>query len=354
MLGKEYKILNRIAWVDVARGLGILLVIFGHVSKNNKLVTYISAFHMPLFFFISGYLFDKKKHKNFVPFMKKRAASLILPYFFFSFISFLFWGLAGVSALATEKFWPLVAGSFYSNSRAEMLPMLNDPLWFLTCLFVVEMVFFLFARLLKGKWLFALLYLMSVIGYLYPAAGLPPLPWGAEVAATAVVFYGAGYLLRRARRLPIRPDSSKDVAVVFVLALILFAIIPLLNINVSMNYLNFGNYLYFYLAAAAGIALTVILARWLDRWSFLAYLGRNSLAILGLHWLLLPVYLFPALAWQISLDFWQSLGYSALMLVSLLSVLPLINVFLSFVRGEDREDKAGDSRLLVHKVISRR
>lgn len=354
MLRKKYTSLSRIGWVDVARGIGILLVIFGHVSKNNKLVTYISAFHMPLFFFISGYLFDKKKHKDFLPFMRKRVASLVLPYFFFSSISLLFWSLAGIATPASEKFWPLVAGSFYSNSRMETLPMLNDPLWFLTCLFVVELMFFLFAKLLRGKWLIALLYLMSVIGYLYPAAGLPPLPWGTEVALTAVVFYGAGYLARRVRRSPVNPDSSKNIAVVFALSLIVFAIVPLLNINVSINYLNFGNYLYFYLAAAAGIAITVILARWLSRSRFLAYLGRNSLAILGLHWMLLPVYLFPALTWQISLDFWQSLGYSALMLIALLSALPLINAILPFLRGEGRAEKNGDSRLLIHKVISRR
>lgn len=43
--------------VDVAKGIGILLVILGHLK--NPIMDFIYAFHMPLFFFISG-MFVKK------------------------------------------------------------------------------------------------------------------------------------------------------------------------------------------------------------------------------------------------------------------------------------------------------
>lgn len=57
----------REAWVDYAKGIGIILVVFGHVNRglysagiqlsgSSYLLTdsIIYSFHMPLFFFLSG------------------------------------------------------------------------------------------------------------------------------------------------------------------------------------------------------------------------------------------------------------------------------------------------------------
>ena len=49
---------NRIAWVDVAKGIAILLVIIGHtVNFGSATRNFIFSFHMPLFFILSGYTF---------------------------------------------------------------------------------------------------------------------------------------------------------------------------------------------------------------------------------------------------------------------------------------------------------
>lgn len=58
------------AWPDIAKGIGILLVVYGHVARGiekaglpidpvffKTVDALIYAFHMPLFFFVSGYLF---------------------------------------------------------------------------------------------------------------------------------------------------------------------------------------------------------------------------------------------------------------------------------------------------------
>jgi len=49
---------GRQEWLDVLKGFGILFVVLGHALADGGLKTYIYAFHMPLFFFVSGYLFD--------------------------------------------------------------------------------------------------------------------------------------------------------------------------------------------------------------------------------------------------------------------------------------------------------
>ena len=55
---------KRIEWVDIAKTIGIFLVIANHFGTNfgnEKIVYAIAAFHMPLFFLVSGYIY-KRNH----------------------------------------------------------------------------------------------------------------------------------------------------------------------------------------------------------------------------------------------------------------------------------------------------
>lgn len=49
---------------DIAKGIGIILVLIGHTPTN--MTTWIYAVHMPLFVFISGWFYKKRsERKNF-------------------------------------------------------------------------------------------------------------------------------------------------------------------------------------------------------------------------------------------------------------------------------------------------
>ena len=52
---------NRISYIDIAKGIGIFLVIWGHIILSGPAYNIIYAFHMPLFFFLSGFVFSKNK-----------------------------------------------------------------------------------------------------------------------------------------------------------------------------------------------------------------------------------------------------------------------------------------------------
>lgn len=56
---------NRLEELDIARGIGILLVIMGHLysqsSTLNNIQKFVYTFHMPLFFIIAGCTFTKKR-----------------------------------------------------------------------------------------------------------------------------------------------------------------------------------------------------------------------------------------------------------------------------------------------------
>ena len=46
---------------DIMKGLGIICMILGHIPIGGITQQVIYSFHMPMFFFISGYFFSRKK-----------------------------------------------------------------------------------------------------------------------------------------------------------------------------------------------------------------------------------------------------------------------------------------------------
>ena len=129
-----------------------MLVVFAHHSLPIALDTYIFSFHMPLFFFISGFLFDFGKYAESAGnFVKGRFRSLIVPYFSFAVLTCLFYFLLDTA------FQPGVTNiEFFRNSALYGIysiiyalgPLVsyNPPLWFLTCLFVTEILFYGLAK----------------------------------------------------------------------------------------------------------------------------------------------------------------------------------------------------------------
>ena len=56
--------MNRYNYIDISKGIGILMVVWAHILLVGVSHSMIYAFHMPLFFFISGFLFNKEKYFN--------------------------------------------------------------------------------------------------------------------------------------------------------------------------------------------------------------------------------------------------------------------------------------------------
>ena len=88
---------KRETWIDLARGLAIILVVLGHVISSyheaglykdstlyNFTTQFIYSFHMPLFMMVSGCLYSKSRHKNKNYEIKKRLLSYGVPYIVFT------------------------------------------------------------------------------------------------------------------------------------------------------------------------------------------------------------------------------------------------------------------------------
>lgn len=92
----------KIKQIDILRGIGAILVVIGHlVPSDGNVKVYIYAFHMPLFFFLSGFLFNNKK--DFKTYLKGNLKSLILPYFLFNIIAL----IANLDIVIRDKYTAL-------------------------------------------------------------------------------------------------------------------------------------------------------------------------------------------------------------------------------------------------------
>tara|TARA_R110000782_G_scaffold167129_6_gene259233 strand:+ start:33983 stop:34963 length:981 start_codon:yes stop_codon:yes gene_type:complete len=71
---------GRLAWLDAAKGLGIILVVVAHIWTRGTVRDDIYAFHMPLFFLIGGYVAHPRPM---VAFMRTQWRSMAIPYIAF-------------------------------------------------------------------------------------------------------------------------------------------------------------------------------------------------------------------------------------------------------------------------------
>lgn len=75
----------RLKWLDIAKGIAIILMVIGHTSIPSTLSRFIFAFHMPLFFIASGWTTNWAK-LNFVGFVRRKFTSIMIPFIYYSAI----------------------------------------------------------------------------------------------------------------------------------------------------------------------------------------------------------------------------------------------------------------------------
>lgn len=167
--------MKRIGWIDDLKGLGIVLIVAGHVvatlgnmsngaghAAMRRVFDDIYAFHVPLFFFIAGLTFSRQK--SFPEFVKAKLFRLMVPYFFWGGLCAIVYGIVGsavsasISSLSTTSsfasktlhgsWWTpvvsLIHGGGWPNGNGLSY---NGVLWFLPVLFLSELLYFVFRRI---------------------------------------------------------------------------------------------------------------------------------------------------------------------------------------------------------------
>jgi polysaccharide biosynthesis protein PslL len=287
---------NRIEYIDIARGIGILLVVMGHndfslISPFAYHVIY--SFHMPLFFFLSGYFLNASI--PFLDFIKKRFHSLLKPYLFtifliyFTSVSFEKMGFQTALFRITKSLY----GSGYYIDWVQ--------LWFLPHLFVVSLYAFLFLAALGPwnnryiRWIVLIItlglsglflksfypYPLAVFGKQYELYGLP---FSLDLVLLSGFFFIMGSEIRQA----IPEKVFDNLFLLAGTAIGLFLLNYFFPARIDFNTRLYESYLINTLEAILGILFVLALSRQIElRTSRLAalfkYFGQVSLFILLFH-----------------------------------------------------------------------
>ena len=288
---------QRFAYIDIAKGLGILMVVWGHIASHWT-SAFVYTFHMPLFFFISGMLFNRNKYPMFGDFLKARAKRLLVPYLLYSVVTWAVWavfsylkGMPVVDILAplTQTVLAKGSGQFF---------VYNSPLWFIPCLLAVEIMYFFSSRFCD--WLNMLiciiLMLISVLfEHRFGNGYLLLLPWNFDAALMALPLYAFGNLLVKHFSLSgiyqfVEKHRVASLAGVVACAAFIYVSLDIFP-NISMGYSYYGNEWIFHLRALIGIAMVLTVSILIEtiqknhstRGGMLDWCGHNSLDIMCTH-----------------------------------------------------------------------
>ncbi|WP_422664997.1 acyltransferase family protein [Aneurinibacillus uraniidurans] len=272
---------KRIEWIDIAKGIAIILVVIGHSPATNGIKTFIYGFHIPLFFFLSGFVFNPQKFSNSTEFFKNKIKTIVMPYLIFSLIEYLIYVLWENSIYNTNYYaYSIFKGILYASADTlKMYPVL----WFLPCLFVVQCAFFLLVKI-NGKKTYLIISLItfSIVGFLYSQYSTVRLPWFIDSSLTAVVFYGIGFIYKTYDfYLESKLSAYYTELLIGSFALLYFC--TFMNTTVDMFGLVYNNYFFYYTSAISGILFCIVLSKLINHSKTLTYLGKNTMLIFVFH-----------------------------------------------------------------------
>lgn len=289
---------GRLDWIDAVKGLGIILMFYGHYlqrgidPQNSSAIDQfrlIYSFHMPMFFVAAGFFFQPSN--RIMTRIRQLGLRRLVPVVFFGVLLFPLW-LWGELQHPLFLWHDFVAlGADYAAGK----PDLDWVTWFLVCLFVCESMAAFGLRKVHGAisllatglaclgagLLFCAHSHSRDDGFLYFAGST----WFLSEALVALGFYVIGHA-----SFPYLQKLAERRSLVFFILLLSAAIVLLTfrlnhpaSVAVMMAARQHGDPIDFIVTALAGTAATFMLGILLRRSHLLKLIGRNAVALLGLN-----------------------------------------------------------------------
>ena len=160
---EQIKLSNRLHWVDVAKGILIMFVVFQHlpviseaagiehdgVGKLGHLSFLFTCFYMQAFFILTGYCSNFEK--PFAAFLKSSFKTIMIPAIFFSFLYYISLALFYYDFSYVEK---MASIGFIMNGGSKF--------WFLNALFLLRIMYWMRAKYIKNDLIGGGIFLLSL------------------------------------------------------------------------------------------------------------------------------------------------------------------------------------------------
>lgn len=290
----ELKKTQRLQYIDIAKAITIFLVVLGHpraVEDYGAVERFLYAFHMPLFFVMSGVFLKQKSHygvQSWKNFFRKNLLGLFAPYIIWAAIYMPFTYINVGKALY---------GSWIVLRNTQTL----SSLWFLPVLFMARAYLEAMMHIAwKFKWnprKFAVVcaFLFFILGMALPHNNIGDgigMPWGFDIAFVASAFMLLGYLGRPyLEKIAEGGNSVKLVIAAASLILLLtgihFARYSGTHPFMLMANAEFGSPILCMVNGITGSLMVIMIAQIADRFlkhrSWILYIGQNTMGIYLIH-----------------------------------------------------------------------
>ncbi|MDU4460008.1 MAG: acyltransferase family protein [Haemophilus parainfluenzae] len=279
---------QRVAFLDYAKAIGIMLVVLGHVINtqgnilpSGKIVLqYIYSFHMPLFFIISGVIIENKINKYSILSIFK---NLFIPYISWCFIYIILY------IYINHDNWQFI---FYERFIASITGRGIAPLWFIFSL-LFGTLFSIFIIRLREKLkineivfytcnFLLLMFLTNLSFYIEKYIGnnmeLKYLYTSLSRILPSMFFILFGFFISQLFK-----NGDYRLCKFFLCLISLIFIITITKNGVNMHLMKLGNVLTFFTTGIIG-SLTILFLSLIVKGDFLLNIGKRSFDIMVLHY----------------------------------------------------------------------
>lgn len=284
--------------VSVAKGVGIIMMVIAHSFASPNLMTnFICLFHMPIFYFLSGYCFKDKYLTAKLRFFKNGIKSLYIPFLVANVIFILLHNILFKLNIYSEEYGFLGQGtslyepkdfikSIYYAFRFRGSQALLGGLWFLASLFFARLIFLCvrycqskidnnkYKKYISGSILLAMISFCLLDFYI-------PALFGSREVFGAILMWG-GYSFKKYQ------EKFKRFAIhIIIISLIICTIYAVYRpLYFSSSPLTFDRFDYIIPCFAGCLMMFYVCSiNWIANLSHLIYIGSHTLIILILHFL---------------------------------------------------------------------
>lgn len=297
---------KRVEWIDIAKLFGMIAIYLGHFGEQaGTAYGFVFAFHVPFFFFLSGCMNTYDREENFGKYILKRAQRILLPFYGFALVSIppkmYTQGKAHLFDHVDEYLLQILLGAIRNRFFALAL-------WFLTCLFVMEVMF----KAIKYTKRKVLIFLIPLLCFLFTTYGLKPgpfadprIPYNIDSALYYMIFFAAGYLAYPylIRLFQLDSKTKKILFLVIYIVTLAYSAGVLFGVDLlSWPYINNDNVILLMVAVKAILISMAVLmsARLLVRVPQLAHMGRKTLFLCGNEYIM--KFLVPGVAGKLGFE----------------------------------------------------
>jgi len=279
---------HRLFSVDALKGFAISCVVLGHVllrnvpqPNQNSLYLLLSAFEMPLFMFLSGFILPGRVRGSRPLWVWRRAVRLMVPFFAWHAIFFL-----SLRLLDPAKWQPIVLSEGLVRYLWNTLATPTAGLWYLPALVLCSAALALYYPLAEKPLLLLLAgwATFGALAWLRQAIGFDP-DFGLLKTVTYWPFFAAGFAWGQWKR-PLQP--SRPLLAWLPLLVYPLVAVPVMRVMPGMSTLaNGATKIMLGLAGTAAAAVLIEVAEPIARRLRLDALGRLTLGVYCAQWLFL-------------------------------------------------------------------